>query len=224
MRAERERILEMVASGQLTPVEADRLLRQAEGGPGRTLLGWLFDPIDRLGTRRSSWVGLVAMLLGVGLSRFGVRFDGTLDSHMNPAPTPISAAIADALVAWPLTALVFWLVSLAFAKRGRFVDHMAIVGLSRVPVLATGLLLAVMSTFWPMELPEPGNMPDIHAMALVLLFASIPFVVWQVVLLYRGFRTASGLRGPRCIVAGIAAILAAEVLSKVALWGFGKSF
>ena len=222
MTTERERILELVSSGKLSPADADRLLRQAEGEPRRTLVAWLFDPIDRLGTRRALVVGLIAVAAGVGLSRFGVRFDGALDSHFGEAPAALTSAAADALVAWPLTALVLWLASLAFARQGRFVDHLAAVGLSRVPAFLAGVLLAISSTLWPMQLPEPGRIPDLHPMALVLILASVPFVVWQVVLLYRGFRTASGLRGFRCAGAAIVAILAAEVLSKAALWGFGR--
>ena len=52
--------------------------------------------------------------------------------------------------------------------------------------------------------------------------SAVATTLWQVVLLYRGFRTASGLRGFRCAGAAIVAILAAEVLSKAALWAIGR--
>lgn len=216
MTAEREKILELVAEGKLSPADADRLLRQAEKEPGRTLVTWLLDPIDRLGTKRALLVGLVAVLIGMAFSPFGVRFDGALDSHTGTAPTPPLFALADATVAWPLTALVFWLVSLLVARQGRFVDHLAVVGLSRVPTIFTGTLLAI-STAWPLPELVPGKAPEVNPIWLAVILLTTPFVIWQVVLLYRGFRTASGLRGIRCAFAAVAAILAAEVLSKLAL-------
>ena len=216
MTTERERILELVSSGKLSPADADRLLRQAAGESRRSLLAWLFDPIDRLGTRRALLVGLIAVALGAALSRFGVRFDGALDSHVGRGPAMPLFAVADAVIAWPLTALVLWLASLGFARQGRYVDHLAAVGLSRVPALGTGLLL-VLSTAWPTPELVPGKIPEVNPIWLAVILASVPFLIWQVVLLYRGFRTASGLRGVRCAIAAVLGIFAAELLSQAAL-------
>lgn len=221
MTTERERILELVASGKLSPGDADRLLKQAEEKPRPNLFAWLFDPIDRLGTHRALLVGLLAVLLASLFSRAGVRFDGALDSHVGTAPVPPAVAVADAVVAWPLTALVLWLVSLVAARQGRFVDHFAAVGLSRVPALAIGAILAF-STLWPTPELVPGQIPDVNPVWLAVILSTVPFAVWQVVLLYRGFRTASGLRGLRCAVAGVVGIIVAEVLSKLGLYLFSR--
>jgi hypothetical protein len=217
MTTEREKILDLVATGQLSPADADRLLKRADAKPRRDLVAWLFDPAERLGTDRALLVGLAAVILGGLLARAGIRFDGALDSHDTAGPVPWTLAVADVLVAWPLTALVFWLVSFLVAKQGRLVDHLAAVGVARVPAVLTGAVLVLASALFPRPEIVPGKIPDVHPLWLAFILLSIPFVVWQVALLYRGFRTASGLRGLRCAAAGVAAIVGAEIVSKAAL-------
>jgi hypothetical protein len=65
---------------------------------------------------------LVVSMLGLAVSRLGVRFDGALDLHTTKAPVALSVALLDQAVAFPLTALAFWISARIAAPRTRIVD------------------------------------------------------------------------------------------------------
>ena len=46
----------------------------------------------------------------------------------------------------------------------------------------------------------------------------LPLVAWTIALLVTGTRTAAGLRGAKLALVSVAAIVVAEILTKLALW------
>lgn len=154
------------------------------------------------------------MLVQLGLSFARVRFDGALDSHpAGPAGVSLGAALLDAVVSWPLTAAVFWLGALVVARQGRFVDFLGAVGVARMPMVFSGAVLALVEAYLPITRPGPH-----HGAGIAVLTAlSLPCIVWFFALLFQGFRTASGLRGPRVGVSFVVVLVVAEFVSKLVL-------
>jgi hypothetical protein len=224
----KRKVLDMVEQGKITRAEADALLAALR--PRRFPWMILFDPYERIGLAASLVVGLIAAVAaGLVAGPLGIRFDGFMDIHMAPAPVTARAAIADQIVAWPLSALVLWLVALPFARSSRFVDFLAAAGLTRVLLLAAAVLLAplapepaAVAEMSRNALADPGAvLADVVAM-LPMVAVAIVFVGWFIAASVFGFRHASGLRRGKLAAAVAIALLAAEVVSKIAIWGAGR--
>ena len=224
----KRKVLDMVEQGKITATEADELLAAMRQKP-RLTARILVDPYDRVGPAAALVVGLVAAFAaGLAAIPLGLRFDGYMDIHMAGGAVRAFDAIADQAVAWPLSALVLWLVALPFARSSRFVDFLAVTGLARVLLLAAGVLLAPL-TPPPAALAEMSRraMTDPTAVVgdvvsmLPMIGVALVFVGWFVAASVFGFRHASGLRGGRLAGATVIGLLAAEIVSKVAIWGLG---
>ncbi len=219
---ERERILQAVAQGELSPEEGDRLLT-ALSRPRISLWRRLLFPTEHLSTATALGLGAGAAAVGLLLGLFHVRFDGALDTHHTSRPVPFGVGLVDLAVSWPLPALLFWGAARLFARKGRLVDHLAAVGVARIPAVLSGVVIAVLGPLMP---PPPTVVPgeaitlELGAWvmpALLIAAGTLPFLVLFITLLVTTFRTASGLRGARLALAFIPTLLLAEVLSKVAL-------
>jgi hypothetical protein len=211
MNAERQRILQMVADRKITPDDAARLI-DALPRSRASVWRWLTSPLELLDTRTALGVGASFGVLQLLITRLQVRFDGTLDSHVIGRPVSWPEAILDLAVAWPLTAAAFFAVAWLPARKGRFIDFLAAVGIARLPLLLAAILTGLV---FP-GLPDPAaKMPSPELLAIA--FGTIPFVIWFVTLLVTGFRTASGLRGWKLAVLFIASLAVAETASKLAL-------
>lgn len=214
MTTSRDQVLELVATGKISAAEGDGLLKAMaapRAGFGRTL----WNPFERLSLGISLALGLAGVLAALGLSYFGIRFDGAFDVHAMSTPVSLSAALIEQAVVWPGVALFFWLGALTLARAARAIDFLAAVAVARLALLPVGVAAAVFALL----LPQDGATPSgAQMLPLILLIAlTLPALALFFVWLYRGFRHASGLRGVQCGVAFGMLIVLAEVLSKVAL-------
>ncbi len=220
-----KKVLEMVEQKKITAAEGDALLA-AMRADGRFAPRLLVDPYERLTTGTMLAVGAIAAVLSaVAAVALGIRYDGFLDLHGPMGAVSAALAIAEQAVAWPLSAAVLWLVALPFARGARAVDFLAVTGFVRLLYLVFGAAIALVA-------PAPEALAGVlrHATtspALVLgdLASMIPVIVvglllagWSITMLVFGFRHASGLRGGRLAGAFVAALVAAEIVSKLALW------
>lgn len=208
MSSPEERIQSLQQSGVVGAGQADALL----GAVGVARVpGWkiVVDPFARHGGGRAAAAGVALAIAGLAASRLGLRFDGFLDAHLSGAAPTWRRALADQLVAFPLSAAVFWGVARVAGGRGRLVDALGVVGLGRLPVLLAGL------SAWA---AMPASRAELTGARLILVVVpALLMLCWSIVLLYAGHANASGLRGLRLGLSLVAAIVAAEVLSKVAL-------
>lgn len=212
-----ERIRGLVQKGALPADDAGELLAAIGDAAPPTWVELLVNPFERFDAARLCLVGLGGALAGVAISRLGVRFDGFLDLHETRAGFGLGTSLLDALSAWLPAAVVFWLVSLAAARQGRFIDFLALIGVARLPLVAFALPIAWISKVAPVSVPSPGQVPALGIGVLAIVSCALASLAWSLTLAYRGFGTASGLRGPRRIVAFVTALVLAEAASKLAL-------
>lgn len=212
------RIRELVEKGALPPEQAQALLAalNAPSAPRRPSL--LLDPLMRFGGEWLSLVGAVAVLAGVALGRLRINFDGFLDMHIGSHALGLPEASVQTLVAWPLGAIALWLAALLAGRQGRFVDFLGAVGVARVPLVIFSLPLAALILIDPPPVWQPGQMPQLQPALMALSMLAFAGVIWSVVLSYRGFVVASGLTGTRRWAAFLAAVVVAEVSSKMLLF------
>lgn len=211
MSGAKERILEMLSSGTITAKEADELLA-ALHGPKEHGLDWLFQPMKRLKTEHALALAGGAAMLQLAVSRLQIRFDGALDMHTVRDAVPWSAAIGDLVLAWPITALLLFVVTWPIARQGRAVDFLAAVGVARIPLIASGALAAA---FRDLLFVSAEGAHSVGSVAVVL--AIVLLAVWHVALLVTGTRVVAGLRGGKLALAMVLGLVVAETLTKVAL-------
>ncbi len=208
MTSPRDKIARLVASGRISTEEGGKLLDALDDAPAP---GWraLVDPFDALTTRAG--LGLVAAgaLAQVAASRLGVRYDGALDVHLAPAP-PLAVSLVELGLGLGAAAVVVWLVARA-VSRPRPVDVLVAVGIGRLPLIALGLVLALI-------FPAPVALEAIAGWRLAAAgVVALPTIAWAFALWFFGYRTATGLRGARLWVTFLAGLLAAEIATKLAL-------
>ena len=219
MSVEERRVVEMVQAGTITEAEGRRLIDAMRDRPPAWRM--LLNPFDHLSTPAGWLVGLIVLAASVGVSRLGIRFDGALDVHAASGAVPWARAAIDMVNDVGVTAIVFWVASLVAGRRGRIPDFVLGVLVARVPVVVVGAI--VFALFPPPEevLAQitSGAGPDVRVVLTSVL--TIPLMLWFLAWLYRGFAHASGLRSVRSAVTFGAALIVAEILTKLVLMQIG---
>jgi hypothetical protein len=204
-----ERIKELARTKALDDADAARLLEAVGARPDGALRGSVLEnPFARYGGEVTAVVGLVVSVLSLLVARLGVRFDGAFDVHTTSVAVPLPLALRDQLVAFPVTAIVFSAIAWIAARRVRIVDVVGVVGASRAPSTFLAVPLALLSRL------APGPAAMTPALAVLLVIALTGFGA-QIYLLVVGFRTVTGLRGGRLAGWFVAAVLLAEIVSKL---------
>ena len=209
-----ERIERLVRAGTVTAEEGARLLAAVEPGHARaTVWGWLFRPFERIGGERAVAIGAGVCAASLLLARSGVHFDGAFDMHPMEPALSLGVAASEQAVSWILAALVFWAYARAVTRHVRVVDFIGFVGVARAPfVLGAAVWLALV----PRNL-TPAWLAEHKLRVTLVAWGLIPFLVWFGLLLYRGFKNASGLAGPKLGVGFAGVLVIAEAASKLAL-------
>jgi hypothetical protein len=219
MRRESEKILKMVADGQISSAEGDELLKALKP-PKHSIWSTLINPFERLPVS----VGLLLSVVAAGIGLFlasvsSLRFDGALDVHLMAQPVPFHQAVVDQVVAWGLPAVLLWLTSLVLARQGRFIDFLITVGVARVPLV---LLAGLIALFFP----DPNAIMQMafgtpwHPTLWLTILCGLTFLIWFFALLFNGYRVASGLKRRRLIGSFIWVLVIAEIGSKILLGAF----
>jgi len=211
----------MVHAGTVSEAEGERLLAALAATPKKRPAWRLsFDPFERFGGGVAAGLGLGVSALAVVTTRFGGRFDGCLDFHLTGENVaPLRTSLLEQSIDWAVPALLFFGYARALTAGVRLVDFIGFVGLARAPLLLAALLGLVLAP--PMAPHGAGGLPVISPALILLGLAMLPLVAWFGVLLYFGFKNASGLAGPKLGVGFGAMLLASEVVSKLALAAVG---
>lgn len=216
----RRKVLDMVEQGKITSEEGDKLLSAMNGKKGFGFRS-LFDPYERIGTTTSLIVGVFVAMASLGVAKyFDVRFDGFMDLHMGIGDVSIATAAIDQAIAWPVSALILWLVALPFARKSRFVDFLGAVGVARVLQLVAGLALPPLTpdakVLEGMAADPMSALGEITGM-IPMIIVAVVLISWFIATMVFAFRHASGLRRGKLALAFVIAILVTETLTKVAL-------
>jgi len=217
MKSAEDRIRQLAAAQSLDSEDAARLLdalRPPAIVPHSESV--LANPFARHGGGTTAIAGGVIAALALLVSQVGVRFDGALDVHTVGAPVALPTALVDQLVALPLTAVVFWSLARTASRSTRVVDVLGVVGVSRAP----SMLLAIPLGLYGLRSSHAAGASPAAGLSFVLgalILLGLGGLGAQIYLLFVGFRTVTGIRGGALTWRFIAALVVAEVLSKVVL-------
>ena len=228
MNDAKRKVLNMVAEGKVSSDEGDKLLAAMENEK-RFSARLLVDPFFRLKAIQGILIGLLVALGGVAVALWGnLRFDGFLDMHILNRVVPLRLAIGDQVVAWLIGALVLWLVALIFARDSRFIDFLAGLGIARAAQTLGGAGIMGLPIDWESVTRLTRNASTINPEGLLplipLIIIALAAIIWFMTLLFYAFKHATGLKGATLKRAFILGVIAAEVVSKLALVGWSRLF
>jgi len=207
-----DKVLQLLSEGTISAQEAETLLaamRPAKPPWWRPLL----DPLE-LRTSTALALSLAGVVLAIGVSTVGVRFDGPIDTHFTTQGSHWARTATELACNWLGLALALFLAARVFARRGRLVDFVVLVGVARAPIAMGG---AIAAAYLAIANEAPTRSLSTLGIAAPLLAA----LCWAVVMMIRGFGSASGLRGPKLLVVAISTLLGIELATKALLFSIG---
>lgn len=179
------------------------------------LFNLAINPFTRIAGWHAFVAGIVFILLTAITGTYAnVYCDGVLDFHFTGKATFTTSLI---LLLIDLFTLIFTfsVAGMFIVKSFRLLDILGTITLSKAPFLL--LTILALSTDAPgVEQLLNNPMAVFESISLlIVILASIPVLVWYITLLYNAFKVSTGAKGNKTTLAFIAALLAAEVISKV---------
>jgi hypothetical protein len=212
LTSERDRVRSLVREGKLASDEGERILAAMEKRSERSAAWLLLDPFDRFGGATGIVIGVVASVASIALSRANIAYSGFLDVKYGNTALSLPKAALCLLVAWPVMGTVLWGIAQLLKRGSRLVDFLAMLALARLPLLLVAPFAWLTGRMVDVQHPQATS----PAIALLVL-PMLGLIGWNITLLYRGFKHASGLTGPKLVVSFIASVLACELISKLIL-------
>lgn len=191
---------------------------------------WVFNPFVFVAGVRALLIGLAVILAAAILGwATGTHFDGVLDIHTGPS-APLGMFIAEGLLDW-LSLSVTLVAAGLIVRRSAFraVDVFGTQALARCPYIIVPAMLAITPIRNALitvgndavKAAGSGGLPSVSASNLALLLVAalvmVSCTVWAVTLMYRAYAVSCDTRGAKGIASFVVAVIAAEVISKLAL-------
>lgn len=191
----------------------------------RTLL---LNPFEKYSERILIIVGLAFTVIGGYLGFvFNARFDGVIDLHFAERVTLYQPILEIGINILSTTVLLF-IVGKIINPKTRIIDIFLTSMIARIPyyivtffnsnnkayTISQGILNLVKSNKTNML-----SSTDIFYL-LLMSFAIIASLIWFIALLFNGFKTAVNAKETKHILLFIAAIVAAEIISKIVIINF----
>lgn len=165
---------------------------------------------------------IITVLFSVIAFFLYIRLDGLLDMHFSDE-LKIHHPLLDNIVNIFTCSVVLFILGKYINPKTRFIDILATSIIARIPYYPL-ILLNINDVLREATKSVIGySTPDlIHqipksSLIFILIFAllSVVALIWYMILLYRGFKTATNAKGNKPVVLFIISILLIEVISKI---------
>lgn len=181
-----------------------------------------FNPFSKFSDRVSIFLGILISLTGGILGYLlNARFDGILDLHF-VENVKLYEPFLDILINTFSTTLFLFIVGKYINKKTRFIDILMVSLISKLPMYLLTLtnigngIYTITSRIVQFVNPAKIEQLAISDIVILLLFAmlSLLFLVWFVIMLFNGFKTATNAKETKHNLFFVFGLLAAEILSK----------
>jgi len=181
-----------------------------------------FNPFSKYSDRTLILLGMLFSLIGSILGYFfNTRFDGVLDLHF-VENVKFYEPFLDIFINTFATTLFLFIVGKYINKKTRLIDILNLSLIAKLPIYLLTLtnigncIYSISSRIIQFVNPAKINQLLISDIVVMLLFAmlSLLFLVWFVLLLFNGFKTATNAKETKHSLLFIFGLLAAEILSK----------
>lgn len=185
----------------------------------------LYNPFDIYTERKLITVGsIITIVFSYIAFLVYIRFDGLVDMHFSDHIVPLQPLLDNTINI--ITCSIFLFVLGKYINRKtRFIDILAVSIVARFPFYPLLLLninnFLKNSTEGIIENSKPELIHQISpsSLVIILLFAllAIGALIWYMILLYRGFKTATNSKGNKPIALFVITIFIVELISKLAI-------
>ena len=181
----------------------------------KNALRYIYNPFEKIAGWQALIYGLIiACLSGWIGKQAGLMFDGAIDAHFGNEVSYYQAFMM-LFIDVVCTGVVMYLAGLIVTRNFRFIDLLGTMTLARAPYLVlslTGLFVTIPETAELLANPyqvftSPGF--------LVFIILTLPVLVWVIALMYNAWKVSTGAKGSKMIIAFIAGLFVAEVISKI---------
>lgn len=183
----------------------------------------IFNPFQNYSEKQLITFGILAGIIGCFLAlAFNGRFDGVLDLHFIEKTSIFTTVIDLTINIFILSALLF-LVGKIVNKKTRFIDIIATSLIAKIPFYFL-LFFNVNNKMYLVtekliDMVSKNKQINIENSEMVLLvfsgIATFTCLIWSVILLFNGFKTATNSKEAKHILLFALAIILAEVISKI---------
>ena len=183
----------------------------------------LINPFEKYSDNKLLISGIIATFLGVLLGyTFNGIYDGVLDMHA--VKNIFFKELIYCLIIDLLTiGMILFFLGKYINSKTRFVDILTTILISKIPVylltitnvngFAHEMGLEIQISFLKNKMNDFSGIFIIELILLAIL--SLLVLVWTLILLYNGFKTATNLKLNNDIVLFVIAIISAEIISKI---------
>src|SRR5690606_13429458 len=185
----------------------------------------LFNPFEKYSEKTLLIFGIVATFLGsfVGFL-MKARFDGILDMHI-VQNIKWYQPFLDNLINITLLSSFLIFLGKAINRKTRFIDILVTVIICRIPIYLSSLSniggFLDQSSRSLLDSVVNNGMTTSHIdmkdliIVTILGIIVIPFIIWMIVLLWKGFKTATNNKTIKGVLFFIKVVIATELISKL---------
>lgn len=185
-----------------------------------------FNPFSKYSDRTLIFLGILFYLIGGALgSIFHARYDGIFDLHF-VENVKLYEPFLDILINTFATTFFLFIVGKYINKKTRLIDVLNLSLIAKFPIYLLTLtntnncIYTITSRM--IQLVNPGKIDQlvVSDIIIMLLFTmlSLLFLVWFVIILFNGFKTATNAKATKHTLLFVFALLAAEILSKAIIY------
>lgn len=183
----------------------------------------LYNPFECLSEKRLLIFGTLLLIVAIMAAMLlSIRFDSALDLHMVSETVPLQTALIDLSVSILSMILMLFAAGKIYNGKTRIIDIVTTVFIARIPfLLITPFNLNQYMGKLGTLILQTDNISALSTNDLILLstnsILTLLILVWFVVLLWNGFKTATHAKGAKAVVLFVIGIISAEAISKVLL-------
>jgi hypothetical protein len=169
---------------------------------------WIRNPFVYVAGEKALVLGWLVMLATACISFFSrTHFDGVLDAHVGMHGS-FPLYFLEQFISWSSAVLIFYMVGrMSSPSAIRPIDVAGTLAFSRSPLIFVALI--------GFGFPHTIDIRHLDPSFVLLTLSELVFIIWMVALMYQAFTVSCNLKGGRATGLFIAAVVIAEVLSKL---------
>jgi hypothetical protein len=186
----------------------------------------LFNPFEKLSDAVLIGFGIIFNLIGLFLNfYFNVKFLGFLKIDYLDTISPIAVLIQSSIIISIFSIVIFSIGKIINAKT-RFIDVLNTVLIARIPFYLTsffntnGLIFQHINRIKLLMQAGKLNEASIFDSPMIVVFYIVTLItlIWGVILLFNGFKTATNAKETKHTIYFIIGIIVAEVISRIIIY------
>ncbi|MFM2293100.1 MAG: hypothetical protein RIS29_2913 [Bacteroidota bacterium] len=175
----------------------------------------IFNPFHKIAGWEALGLGGVTAIATALIGRFSNAVtDGALDLHLVQQTTFTHTAMFTGISFFSLI-VCMTIAAFAISKSFRIVDIAGTISLAKTPILLAVLLGFFTTVPDQKAIIENPIILLTSATFIVVTLLIIPITIWSIALMFNAFKVSTGSKGSKLTIGFIAALLLAEIVSKI---------